>query len=133
MRFVRFPRSVVFLFTAFACLLVAGCGTPKREKPVEDVVVPPVVIRKVDPVYPPELKAAEVGGQVDAVVHVTEQGTVDEVTIVGTTNPDFEVPSVEALKQWIFKPGTCNGKPIDFRWFQTLRFNANQPQATPKK
>jgi protein TonB len=67
------------------------------------------------PVYPELARRAKVQGQVilQAVVH--KDGTVGEITVL--KNPGaklgFDEAAISAVKQWRYKPGLQNGKPVD--------------------
>lgn len=65
----------------------------------------PGLIRRVEPQYPAVARAARIQGTVvvDAVIRM--DGTVSGVTILRSSNPMFNQPSVDAVRQWRFTSG----------------------------
>lgn len=66
----------------------------------------PGIIKRVEPIYPPSMRAARQEGtvQLDAVIHA--DGTVGEITVVKSVNSWFDRSAMEALEQWRFEPGS---------------------------
>jgi len=46
---------------------------------------------------------------------VNERGHVENPIIQKSTDPVFERPALNAVKQWRFEPGKRNGEPVRFR------------------
>ncbi len=76
-------------------------------------VAAPVPLRKVDPKYPPELRAARVEGEVLLYAIIRKDGSVDSIQLVHSVDPHLDVNAMEALAQWKFRPAEKNGQPID--------------------
>jgi tetratricopeptide (TPR) repeat protein len=68
------------------------------------------LVKRVDPIAPPQAAAAKVGGMVYADVVIRADGTVEAVEIVNGAEMLRPVV-INALKQWTFKPFLENGKP----------------------
>ncbi len=70
---------------------------------------------QVQPRYPELARRAKVEGQVilQAVVH--KDGTVGDITVLKSPGAKlgFDEAATEAVKQWRYKPGLQNGKPVD--------------------
>ena len=64
----------------------------------------PVIIKKVDPIYPELAKKAGMEGTVYANLWVDKQGKVREVKIVKADSDIFIQPVIDAAKQWLFSP-----------------------------
>ena len=79
---------------------------------ISDLLVPPKPIKKVEPVYPPELKLQRVQSIVHLVFIVLEDGSVDDVRVRGMGSPAFVEAAIEAVKQWKFEPGIKDGRPV---------------------
>jgi TonB family protein len=64
----------------------------------------PGLIRRVEPQYPAVARTARIQGTVivDAVIRMN--GTVSDVTILRSSNPMFNQPCVDAVRQWRFTP-----------------------------
>lgn len=62
--------------------------------------------------YPPELRAARVGGRVEVRFRVDARGVPDDMTVIRSTDPAFDVPTIEALRKLRFTPGKVDGRPV---------------------
>lgn len=70
------------------------------------------LIRKVTPVYPPLAKQAQVQGTVRFSIIIGKDGFVQNVQLV-SGHPLLVPASIEAVKQWVYKPTLLNGKPVE--------------------
>src|SRR4029453_4383568 len=77
----------------------------------------PVAIRTVHPQYPREAREARIQGNVMLDAVVLKDGTVGDVTVTKSLDKEhgLDDQALKALKQWQFKPGTKDGKPVDVR------------------
>jgi len=72
-----------------------------------------VILHMVQPEYPPREMLAGIEGDVMVEILVNEQGLVENAWILLADGPQsFEDASLNAVKQFRFKPPTENGKPI---------------------
>jgi protein TonB len=82
-----------------------------------DGVTLPTPIRQVKPGYTAAAMEAHIEGKVvlDVVVH--DDGKVGEVKVSQSLDMEYglDTQAVEASKQWLFKPGTKDGKPVAVR------------------
>lgn len=74
----------------------------------------PTVVREVKPRYTPEAMQQKIQGSISLEIVVLETGDVGEVTITRSLDPEYGLDrqAVAAAKQWKFKPGTKDGKPV---------------------
>ncbi len=86
-----------------------------------DVKVPKVV-RRVEPVYPGEARAARISGVVILEVIIDKTGTIRSVEVLKPLPMDLDRAAVEAVKQWKFEPGTLNGEPVDVFFNLSINF-----------
>ena len=70
------------------------------------------LIRKVTPVYPPEALRARVSGQVRFTVIVATNGTIQDIQLV-SGDPLLVDAARDAVKQWVYKPTTLDGRPVE--------------------
>src|SRR5690242_2263440 len=74
----------------------------------------PVVTYEVQPNYTRDAVRRKVQGKVVLAVIVTTKGTVrDDVQVVKSLDPDLDAEAITAVKQWKFRPGTKDGKPVN--------------------
>ena len=83
-------------------------------------VVPTV---KIKPVYPPRALRAGIEGVVTVEFIITTDGSVKDPVIIKADPPDmFDLAVLQAIKKWKFNPETDNGKPVEKRARQDIRF-----------
>jgi periplasmic protein TonB len=75
----------------------------------------PEVISKVDAEYTEEARAARIQGTVGLAMVVQADGTVGEVGVEQPLDPGLDREAVKAAKQWRFKPGMREKKPVAVR------------------
>jgi TonB family protein len=78
-----------------------------------DGVMAPSIITKVNPSYTPEAKAARIQGTVTLTMVVDALGRADDIQVTKSLDPGLDANAVGAVSQWLFKPGTKDGQPVD--------------------
>lgn len=79
-----------------------------------------VILKMVKPVYPPEAIEQGLEGYVLVEVFINEQGTVQEAWVRKVKGIEaFETATVEAVRQFVFKPVRDRGAPSSF-WVSFL-------------
>ena len=73
---------------------------------------PPKTINTVNPEYPEAARKAKLSGSVVVALAVNENGDVDDVKVVRSTNRVFEQNAMDAVRRWKFVPATKDGAPI---------------------
>jgi len=79
----------------------------------EDGVTTPSVTYKVQPSYTAEAKEAHIQGTVGLSLVVNSQGHADDVKVTQSLETGLDLNAVAAVSQWLFKPGTKDGQPVD--------------------
>jgi periplasmic protein TonB len=104
------------IVTLFALVAVGRVGVA-QEVPAADKETPPQVVREVKADYTEEAKKAGIQGSVLLDAVVLTDGTVGEVRVTRSLDTKYglDAQAVKALKQWQFKPGTKDGKPVPVR------------------
>jgi TonB family protein len=109
---------------------VSGGVLPAMLKTGEKVM-PPKLIKQVDPTYPAEAKKAGVEGAVIAEATTDTYGRVASVKILKSI-PLLDQAAIDALKQWVYEPMIINGKPQSVTFTVTMQFRLDdkkKPQA----
>ena len=88
----------------------------------------PVVLQRVDPVYPEEARKARISGIVILEAIIDHTGAVKDVTVLKPLPFGLSEAAVDAVKQWTFAPGTLNGKPVDVLFNLTMNFKLDTPK-----
>ena len=75
-------------------------------------VTVPVVLHKVEPQYSPEARDAKLEGMVVVSAEIWPDGLVHNARITKGLGMGLNEKALEALRQWKFKPGAKDGKPV---------------------
>jgi|SRR5580700_699931 TonB family protein len=67
-----------------------------------------------NPIYPPDAKKARVQGEVVLDAVIGKDGKVENLNVVSGP-PMLQSSSIEAVRQWIYKPFLLNGDPVEVR------------------
>jgi TonB family protein len=75
----------------------------------------PVLLDKIQPLYPDLARKAGIQGKVFLQATVSKAGDVINVAVVSCTAPKlgFEEAALAAVRKWKYKPGEQNGQPVD--------------------
>ena len=92
---------------------------------IADLDQRPRVIFQSPPSYPSELRKRTVEGTVQVVFLVDTSGRVVNPKIEKSTNPAFERPALEAVRQWKFEAGTRQGEKVAFKMRVPITFSAS--------
>lgn len=108
-----------------------------------------LLIHRVEPDYPADVKASGISGQLFIRFVIGEQGTpkgvlpLSDPAVPSTDNPQIINAALAAVRQWRFKPYLLNGKAIEVETNAVLRFDfsgqnvsslaPNDPHKPPKK
>jgi protein TonB len=75
-------------------------------------VDPAMLIRRVEPVYPPLARQIHKEGRVELHAIIGTDGTIQSLQVV-SGDPLFLVSAKEAVQQWRYKPTYLNGQPVE--------------------
>jgi TonB family protein len=85
-------------------------------------IMQPMKILDVKPRYPEHLKDAQIGGVVTMEGVIGTDGTMREVRVLKSPDPDLEHAAVEAVRQWEFSTTILNCTPVDVTMHITATF-----------
>ncbi|HEY1493290.1 MAG TPA: TonB family protein [Candidatus Solibacter sp.] len=108
----------------FALLCAAALAGQTATEPKPDH--PPKLIHKVEPVYTEAARAARYRGTAMLWVTVDAQGMPVDISVVSPIGMGLEQKAIEALRQWRFKPGEKNGKPVAVRATVEVNFRMGE-------
>ena len=92
--------------------LSSGLGQSRKVYKPGDGVTLPEVVKETKPAYTPGAMQRRVQGSVFMDVVMLENGTVGDVTVTKSLDEELDAQAVKAAKQWEFKPGSREGKPV---------------------
>lgn len=89
---------------------------------VGGAVLKPELIHRVDPRYPEAARMARLQGTVVLQAVIDEKGRVTDVQIVKSMPLGLDQASVNAVRQWRFRPATLHGRPVKVYYSLTIDF-----------
>jgi protein TonB len=104
-----------------ACVVVLAVAAAHAQQ--ETIYTPgdgvslPTVTKQVGPQYTSEAMANRIEGKVGLSAVVLANGKVGDVKVIRSLDSVYglDEAAVKAMKQWEFKPGTKDGKPVAVR------------------
>jgi periplasmic protein TonB len=90
---------------------VPKVATPQRVR-VSAGVTSGLLIRKVNPVYPPLARQARISGTVILRAVISKDGSIENLSLV-SGHPMLAPAAIDAVKQWKYKPYLLNGEPVE--------------------
>ncbi len=90
---------------------VPKVATPQRVR-VSQGVSQGLLVRRVNPTYPPLARQARIQGQVVLHAVIGKDGSIQNLTLV-SGHPMLAPAAIEAVKQWRYKPYLLNGEPVE--------------------
>ena len=79
---------------------------------INDLDKKPRSIKQIAPMYPMDATRRGLSGYAQALFVIDQRGNVISVKITSTSDPIFEKPTIDAIRQWKFTPGEKGGKPV---------------------
>ncbi|MBL8858809.1 MAG: energy transducer TonB [Planctomycetes bacterium] len=98
------------------------------EEPLEsafslaDIDQKPTVIYQSAPLYPSELRSQKLEGTVSVIFVVDAQGKTVDPRVEKSTNPAFDKPALDAVRQWKFEPAVKAGQRVSCKMRVPIRF-----------
>jgi protein TonB len=86
-------------------------ATPQRVR-VSSGVVSGLLLRKVNPTYPPLARQARIQGVVVLQAQISKNGDIENLQLL-SGHPMLAPAAIEAVKQWKYKPYLLNGEPVE--------------------
>src|SRR5438105_4159166 len=104
-----------------APVAVPKVATPQRVR-VSQGVTQGLLIRKVQPAYPPLARQARIQGSVVLQAEISKAGDIQNLRLV-SGHPMLAPAAIEAVKQWRYKPYYLNGEPVEVETQITVIFS----------
>ena len=100
-------------------------------KPAADVlrvrghVNPPRLVKRVQPIYPPEArKNREQGVSVYEAI-ISPDGCIEDPRLLQSSTPTLDIMGMEAISRWQYRPATLDGRPVRVYLTVTVTFRLN--------
>jgi TonB family protein len=88
-------------------------GEPPKIVRIGGAVAQSNLISKVPPVYPVAAKTARVQGTVELQATISKDGVPLELRVLSSPSDDLSQSSLEAVRQWRYRPTLLNGNPVE--------------------
>src|ERR1700731_1641017 len=89
---------------------VPKVATPQRVR-VSSGVSTGLLVKKVQPAYPPLARQARIQGTVLLQAEISKDGAIENLRLI-SGHPMLAPAAIEAVKQWRYKPYMLNGEPV---------------------
>jgi len=86
-------------------------AAPQRVR-VSSGVVQGLLVRRVNPVYPPLARQARIQGTVILQAQISKEGNIENLQLI-SGHPMLAPAAIEAVKQWKYRPYLLNGDPCE--------------------
>ncbi len=90
---------------------VPKVAAPQRVR-VSQGVSQGLLVRKVNPVYPPLARQARISGTVVLRAVISKDGSIENLALV-SGHPMLAPAAIDAVKQWKYRPYLLNGEPVE--------------------
>src|SRR5437763_8758942 len=104
-----------------APVAVPKVATPQRVR-VSQGVSQGLLVRKVNPNYPPLARQARIQGQVVLQAEISKDGSIENLRLV-SGHPMLAPAAIDAVKQWKYKPYFLHGEPVEVETQITVIFS----------
>jgi len=116
----------------------ASNKAPTTQAPTEGILKPsafregaldkaPTPLSQTQPSYPFSARTKGLEGYVNVEIVVNKNGQVEQAKAVNAEPPDvFDKAAIRAVKNWTFKPGRKNNKPVRSRVKVKIRFRLQE-------
>jgi protein TonB len=84
-----------------------------------------LLVKQVQPTYPPEAMRLKIAGQVQLMATISKSGDISAVKIL-SGDSRLAHGAAEAVKQWKYKPYLLNGEPVEIQTQVTINFKLPQ-------
>jgi protein TonB len=99
---------------------VPKVATPQRVR-VSQGVTEGLILKKVQPTYPPLARSARIQGSVVLQAVIGKDGSIQGLRAV-SGHPMLTPAAIDAVKQWRYKPYFLNGEPVEVDTQITVNF-----------
>jgi protein TonB len=83
----------------------------------------PVLLARVDPIYPEAARRARLEGMLILEAVITAAGDVQDVHVLKSIHPLLDAAAAQAVRQWRYRPATRNGRAVPVYLTVTVSFD----------
>lgn len=132
-RLVRAAFAAVLLLLTSVLAAAQNAPDPLLDiREIQKSGKPPKPIRQGPPVYPYTMSRAGLIGAVSVDFIIDMEGNVPNAYVVESNNPWFERPAIDAILGWKFHPAEMNGRRVNTRARQLIKFELDPAGRVPE-
>ncbi len=75
-------------------------------------VIAPELVRRVEPLYPDEIRKLHIDGLVILQVAIGASGAVEDVRLLRSLTPELDTAAMTAVRQWQYKPAMLDRNAV---------------------
>jgi TonB family protein len=120
--------AVWCVFSIYVMSLAPAQAVPQRVR-VSEGVESALIVKKVDPIYPPLARQARIQGSVILQVIISKSGDVESIQLF-SGHPMLAQAAIDAVDQWKYKRYLLNGEPVEVETRVTVNFTLPEKPAT---
>jgi TonB family protein len=91
----------------------------------------PMLTHPATPIYPEKMAAAGIAGNVTVQMVIDAKGNVVSAKVLQSSRSEFDEPAIMAVVQWKFDPGQRNGRNVNTRATQLIKFDPKDGVSMP--
>ena len=99
----------------------ASLPRPAQQVKVSQGVSQGLLIKKVEPVYPPTARQMRIQGAVELLANIGKDGSITKVKLISGDGV-LSSAAIDAVKQWKYKPYYLNDQPVEIQTQITINF-----------
>lgn len=95
---------------------------PQQKLRISQGVSQGLIIKRVQPVYPPQARQMHLEGTVELQANIAESGSISSVKQLSGDRMILGRAAMDAVRQWKYKPYYLNGQPVEVETQITVNF-----------
>jgi TonB family protein len=97
------------LLMTFVCVPIVVAQSAEGVAPA---VTAPTLLHRIEPEYTAAARAKQLEGVTTLYAEVTKEGSVANIKVVKSLDPQLDAKAIEAVQKWRFRPAKRNGKDV---------------------
>jgi len=94
---------------------------PPQKLKISQGVSQGLLIKSVDPIYPPQARQMRIQGSVELLASIGKDGSITGVKLI-SGDSILSRAAIDAVKQWKYKPYYLNDQPVAIQTQITVKF-----------
>ncbi|WP_031496497.1 energy transducer TonB [Bryobacter aggregatus] len=90
---------------------------------LENTLRPPKVLHRVKAEYPASVRERKIEGPVRLQIVIRPDGTVGEIGVARSLDPELDQQAILAVRQWLFEPAIVGGQAVESRGTVEIPFS----------